>query len=264
MAPRLRPAEGTAAGDRQCEAPITMSLEYQPFAQSPEIRKVAKTIARDERVNVSNPERIASMLGGAALFAYGVSHRTLPGVLLGLVGGALVYRGATGHCSLYAKLQSERAEKGVPDNEGIKIEEEIVINRPAAELYAFWRNLENLPSIMSHLKSVRILDSKRSHWVAKAPAGLEVEWEAEIINEHENQMLAWQSLENAEVQNAGSVWFTPSGTGTKVKVSLEYLPPGGKLGAAAAEWLGEGPHTQISEDLQNLKQKLEQGSAAVA
>jgi uncharacterized membrane protein len=114
---------------------------------------------------------------------------------------------------------------------------------------------------MDHLESVRILDGKRSHWVAKAPLGTSVEWDAEIINEEANELIGWRSLEGADVPNAGSVRFRPApgGRGTEVRVNLEYNPPTGKLGAAFAKLLGEEPERQVEEDLRRFKQWMEAG-----
>ena len=116
------------------------------------------------------------------------------------------------------------------------VEQCVTINRSAGELYEFWRNFENLPRFMEHLKSVQCQDAKHSHWVVKAPMGKEVEWDAEIINDNPGQVIAWQSLPNADVVNAGTARFEPApdGRGTTVRVFIKYDPPGGKLGAVAA------------------------------
>ncbi len=106
----------------------------------------------------------------------------------------------------------------------MKVEKAVTIDRPRAELFRYWRNFENLPRFMDHVKSVSITDNRRSHWAVKGPAGSTIEWDAAIINEKENEMISWKSLENAEVENAGSVWFEPSpdGRGTEVRVVLNY------------------------------------------
>jgi uncharacterized membrane protein len=92
---------------------------------------------------------------------------------------------------------------------------------------------------MSHLESVAVVDDKRSHWVAKAPAiaGGKVEWDAEIINDEPNALIAWRSLENADVDNAGSVRFVPApgDRGTEVKVVIDYIPPAGRVGKWVAK-----------------------------
>ena len=216
--------------------------------------------------NVGTTERYASAIGGGALALYGLSRRSLPGVALALVGGALVYRGTTGHCNVYEAAGIDTAAKGdgkMHADEGIKVEKTVIINRQPAELYRFWRNFENLPRIMNHLESVKItgVDGKRSHWVAKAPAGTSVEWDAEIFNEKENEMIAWRSLEGADVDNVGSVHFTPAtgGRGTELKVSMKYDPPGGVVGAAIAKLFGENPEQQLQEDLRRFKQVMETG-----
>jgi uncharacterized membrane protein len=112
---------------------------------------------------------------------------------------------------------------------------------------------------MDHLESVTVIDETRSHWVAKAPAGTKVEWDASIHNEIEDELIAWRSLPGADVNNAGSVHFTPTpdGSSTEVVVVLSYEPPAGKLGAAVAKLLGEEPSEQVDDDLRRLKQVME-------
>ena len=219
-------------------------------------------------INVSEVERWASAISGGALAIYGLTRGTFGGVALALAGGALVYRGVTGHCDLYQAIGIDTARKGgqspavsVPSGRGFKIEKSVTINRSPEELYRFWRNFENLPRFMNHLESVQVTGEGRSHWVAKAPAGTTVEWDAEIYNEKENEMIAWRSLEGADVDNAGSVHFqrAPGGRGTEVRVVLKYDPPGGAVGALVARLFGENPEQQIDEDLRRFKQVMETG-----
>jgi uncharacterized membrane protein len=142
--------------------------------------------------------------------------------------------------------------------DGVRVDERIVLNRPRSEVYRFWRDLENLPRFMDHLESVTVLDEERSHWVAKAPAGTRVEWDAVIHNEIPNELIAWRSLEGSEVNNAGSVHFSPTENGdTEVRVVLRYDPPAGRMGAAVAWLFGEEPSRQVAEDLRRLKQVVE-------
>jgi uncharacterized membrane protein len=221
-------------------------------------------------VNVSETERWVSAIGGGALVTYGVTRLVqgnLLGAVLGLIGGGLIYRGATGHCDLYGKLGISTAEGSdnpnvsVPAHRGLKVEKSVTVNKSPEELYRFWRNFENLPRFMDHLESVHVEGIGRSHWVAKAPAGTTVEWDAEIYNEKENELIAWRSLEGADVDNAGSVRFEagPEGRGTTVRVSLKYDPPGGIIGATFAKLFGEEPSQQIEEDLRRFKQVMEAG-----
>lgn len=141
------------------------------------------------------------------------------------------------------------------------MERAITINRSPDEIYSFWRQLENLPRFMQHVQSVTQRADGISHWVVKTSHGKTLEWDARLIEDKPGQMLSWQSLEDADMDNAGSVWFTPAagGAGTIVKVSMKYSPPGGKIGAAIAKFFGENPEKEIEDDLLRLKQLLERG-----
>ena len=145
---------------------------------------------------------------------------------------------------------------------GIHVEESVTINRPVADVYRFWRNFENLPTFMKHLDSVAVREAGVSHWVACGPAGTKVEWDARIINDVENKVIGWQSLDGSTVATAGSVNFDESDRGTIVRVRLQYNPPAGKLGAALAWLFGEEPSIQVRDDLRRLKQLLETGEIA--
>lgn len=217
-------------------------------------------------INVPGAERWASTLGGGALVLTGLKMRSLPGAVLAVVGGALLHRGATGHCTAYAALGVNRAQgEGARPQEyfqrGVHVDESITINKSPEDLYRFWRDFKNLPSIMSYLEGVEVLDDKRSRWTAKAPAGTTVQWEAEIINDVPNQTIAWRSLKPATVDNAGSVRFTPgpAGRGTEVKVTLDYIPPAGQVGAMIAKLFGRDPAAEVREDLRHFKSFMEVG-----
>jgi uncharacterized membrane protein len=224
-------------------------------------------------VNVGEIERWASAVGGGVLAIYGLTRGSLPGVGLALAGAALVHRGVTGHCYAYqtagvstAGGEGENPNVSVRGGRGVKVEKSVTINRPAAELYRFWHNFENLPRFMNHLEEVRVTGDGRSHWRTKGPAGSSVEWDAEIYNEKENEMIAWRSLEGSQVDNAGSVHFTPApgGQGTELRVVLKYDPPAGFLGSLVARLFGESPAQQIDEDLRRFKQLMESGGQAAA
>ena len=234
---------------------------------------IAESGQSTSKVNVGQAERWASAIGGGALALYGVTRGSLGGIALALVGAALLQRGYTGHCNLYEAMGYSSAgdselrnseNVSVPAGRGIKVEKSVIINRSPAELYRFWRNFENLPRFMNHLESVTVTDEKRSHWTAKAPAGRSVEWDAEIYNEKENEMIAWRTLEGADVASAGSVHFEPAagGRGSVVRVVLKYDPPAGKLGAFVARLFGENPEQQIDEDLRRFKQLIETGEVS--
>jgi uncharacterized membrane protein len=147
----------------------------------------------------------------------------------------------------------------------IEVRRAITVWAPQDEVYRFWRNFENLPRFMQHLESVRVLDDRRSHWKAKAPAGTSVEWDAEILEDRPNELIAWRAVGNADVPNRGSVRFQPSPQGgTEVLVELSYEPPGGRLGSIVAKLLGEEPEIQVSSDLRRFKQVIELGEVVLS
>jgi uncharacterized membrane protein len=186
---------------------------------------------------------------------------------MGLLGAGLLHRGATAHCYVYDFLGVDTAEHNpataVPAQEGVKVEHTIAVNLPAEQLFAFWRDVENLPRAMRHLKHIEALDRQRSHWVAEGPLGVTVEWDAEIFNERENELIAWRSLPGGDLETAGSVHFRPlgEGRGTAISVSMKYNPPGGKLGASIASLLGSGLEHEMAEDLRRFKSVMEAGEA---
>jgi uncharacterized membrane protein len=229
-----------------------------------------ETYTRANEQNVADLERWLSVIAGSALAAYGLKRRSIAGLAVAAVGGALVHRGATGHCMVYESLGVSTAgelqgdQVSVPYGKGIRVEKAMTINASAERLYTFWRDFENLPRFMKNLESVNVVDAKRSHWVADGPMGIKAEWEAEIINEIPNELIGWRSVEGSRVDNAGSVHFTPApgGRGTEVKIVLRYDPPGGVFGAAVSKIFGEDPDHQVQEDLRRFKQLIETGEIA--
>lgn len=149
-------------------------------------------------------------------------------------------------------------------SQSIKVEKTVTINKPAAELYHFWRDFENLPRFMKHLKDVKVQDNKRSHWITSAPLGATVEWDATITEDRENELIAWASVEGADVDNSGFIRFQPApqDSGTEVKVVTQYNPPAGAIGAAIAKLFGEEPKQQIGDDLRRFKMLMETGEIA--
>ncbi len=210
--------------------------------------------------NVGLAERLASAAAGGALIFYGSRIRKRRGLkaFAAIAGGNLLVRGALGRSLLYKMLgfSTARIVGG-----SIKVEKAVTVNRPAEEIHRFWRNFENLPRVMNHLKAVRAIDDRRSHWVAKGPAGMEVEWDAEITEDQDSRRIGWRSLDGSDIFTAGLVSFEPipEGGGTVVRVSLEYRPPAGKAGAALAKLFGRDPARQIAKDLGRFKQLLETG-----
>ena len=210
----------------------------------------------NETNSVSDAERWATLIGGGAMVLLGLRQGSLRGALTALAGGGLMYRGVT-------------AQTGIQDalgmNQSIKVEKTVTIsNKSPEELYQFWRNFENLPYFMKHLKHVSVINNTRSHWIASAPMGGSVEWDAEIINDQENRLIAWASVEGADIDNSGFVRFqrAPEGRGTEVKVVIEYNPPGGVVGDAIAKLFGEEPQQQIGDELRRFKMLMEAGEMA--
>jgi uncharacterized membrane protein len=146
----------------------------------------------------------------------------------------------------------------------ISVTQAITINSPPAELYGFWKNVENLPLFMEHLQSVSQVDERVSHWVAKAPAGTCIEWDAEIVDDQPERRLGWRTLPGSQVTHEGMVSFEPATAdrGTVVRVEMLYVPPAGKAGMWIARLFGEEPALQVADDLRQLKQLLETGEVA--
>jgi uncharacterized membrane protein len=149
----------------------------------------------------------------------------------------------------------------VPGNSGIKITRACTILRSAADLYDFWRNLENLMLVIKHPATITRVSDVESRWSVSAPGDHRVEWASLIINDEPNRLLAWRSAEGSEIPNAGSVRFetAPGDQGTEVTVSLEYDPPGGKLGALIAKLSGDEAGQQVADTLRRFKALMEAG-----
>lgn len=154
-----------------------------------------------------------------------------------------------------------RAKIAVPGNRGIKVVRAVTVRKPAAELYAFWRELPNLAKVIKHPVTITQLSPEESHWSVSAPGNTRVEWDALIINDKPSELIAWRSREGAAVENAGTVRFQPApgDEGTEVTVSLEYNPPGGRLGALVAKLTGDSGGRQVAEALRRFKALMEAG-----
>jgi uncharacterized membrane protein len=217
-------------------------------------------------VNVHPLERWISLAAGGWLAASGVRRGT-PGVLRMLTGAELIRRGVTGQCEVYRALgvrTSAHEGHTLPYELGVRARAAVTVNQPRERVFQFWRQFENLPRFMRHVVSVDAPDGRRSHWVARGPAGRKVEWDAEIINEIPNELIAWRSLPASDVDSAGSVRFkdAPGQRGTEIHVELQYNPPAGMVGAQIARLFGREPEQEIEADLNRLKQYLETAEIA--
>lgn len=233
------------------------------------MRTSQQNTSRGSERNVNDPERVVSAVAGGALIAFGVKQGGLLGASLSLLGGGLLHRGATGHCYVYGAAGVNTSD---PDKASffekasniwsspVRVKKATTVNASPAEVYRYWRNFENLPNFMKHLESVTRIDDKRSHWKAKAPLGMTVEWDAELTSDVENQRIGWASIEGSDIPNSGTVEFRPTvDRGTEVIVTLMYEAPGGKIGEWAAWALGEEPTVQVAEDLRRFRSIMETG-----
>jgi len=211
-------------------------------------------------ISIHELERWASLAAAGAVIAYGFSRRNAPGVALAVAATPLVYRGIAGRWP-FENGYANDTRRALSGDSGIHVREAVRVERPVEEIYGFWRQLENLPRVLTHLEQVSDLGDGRSHWIARGPADLGVEWDAEIINEVENKVIAWRSLPQSDVVTAGSVNFKPlrGGRASEISVHLQYEPPAGRAGAFFARMFGREPSQTIREDLRRLKQVMETG-----
>ena len=196
----------------------------------------------------SPAERALAGSLGAGLAVGGYARGGLKGIVMFLLGTGLLARAAT-----------NRDIASLARGEGIPVQKTIRIAKPVDEVYAYWRNLENFPMWMSHVIEVRYMGGDRYHWKVEGPAGVPVEWDAELLNVVENREMTWRSVEGSTVQNTGRVRFEEDGDGTRVHVLIKYQPPGGIIGHAVAKAFGSDPASEMDDDLAKLKSLVETG-----
>jgi uncharacterized membrane protein len=210
--------------------------------------------------SLGDAENWLALGAGALLLLIGASRRSAVGACVAVSSAPLLYRGVTGRWpDVLGHAQPESTRTALGGQRGVHVRESVRLEVPVADVYRFWRRLENLPRFMKHLNRVTETPDGRSHWVAAGPAGLAVEWDAAIINEIENKVLAWRSLPGSDVATAGSVNFAAArgGRSTHVSVHMQYAPPAGKAGALVASLFGREPSQTVREDLRHFKQLLE-------
>ena len=245
---------------------------YRPNTRDMDVKE-ERAGATSENVGVT--ERLLSGIIGGGLLLRSITGRSgFTRGVTALMGIALLNRAATGYCPAYGAMgvsthetsdTSSLGRRKVQTDRALKIEQSITIQRSPQDLYRFWRHVDNLPKVMSHIRSVQSMDDYRSHWVVDTlPGAPTVEWDAEIINEVANERIGWRTLHGASVEHAGSITFEPvEGQNTRVTVTLQYDPPGGPFGEAMAQLLGQDPARKISGDLTRFKQTMEvEGSSS--
>lgn len=211
-------------------------------------------VSKTKQLNAADVEHIAAIAGGVGLFLLGYRRGGVGGMLFKIGGVAMALRGQQGYRRLYEAIGVRFGD--TPTGLGtrsVKVESSVVVAATPKEMYLLWRNLENLPVFMEHLLMVRELDDKRSRWRARAPAAMIIEWDAEIINDIPDELIAWQTLEGSGVDNAGSVHFEPVDGGTRIHVVLRYDPPADTLGVWIAKIFRYDAQTQIDQDLRRFK-----------
>jgi len=193
-----------------------------------------------------------------AVIARDTDRRRVGAALIGVVGITAV--DVVSGLVLYSESKPRGTARTNPD--GIRtIRRAVTVRVPRREAYEVWRDFANLPRFMNHLENVTVIDDRRSHWVAKAPGGKHVEWDAEIREDLAGELIAWRSVDGSQIANTGRVRFVdaPGDRGTEVHVELAYKPPLGAIGATFAQLLGEEPAQQASDDLRRFKQIVETG-----
>lgn len=217
-----------------------------------------KVWQENENANVNDIERIISIVAGGYIFYKAASNMVShPFIALqeAAVAGILLYRGATGVCPVYSRMG-----KNSTDVEAITIGERFIVNAPREEVYAFWRNLENLPRFMKHIASVEVKDDKRSHWTANVPGPLvKISWNAEITREEQDAYIGWHSIEGSMIDNAGKIEFNDAadGSGTELYVEISYFPPAGQIGRGIASLFNGLFENIVREDIINFKHYVE-------
>lgn len=210
-------------------------------------------------MNVGNPERIVSALAGAALAVMGLRDLRSPGGMSMLLGGGmLLFRGFTGYCPVNNAIGRDTYQKqGSP----VEVRTTVTVNKPKADVYSFWRRLENLPRFMKHLEKVEELTNTKSKWTAKGPAGVgSVSWEAEIIEDENNELISWRSLPGSTVDNAGQVRFAQGPDNeTEIKVRMTYRLPAGDMGGVAAKIFSPMAEKMMVNDIRDFKRVMEGG-----
>lgn len=204
--------------------------------------------------------RWGSILGGSALLAYGLLRRNrLTDLLYIGAGAALAYRGISKSRVVDRSFKRLAMHTGATDS--VEIATALTIERPVDELFSYWQRLDNLPSFLRHVDAVERLDDRISRWSVRLPTGIHLSWRAEIVDERENELIAWQSVENSDIYNEGFVTFRPvyGGEATEMHVRILYRPPAGGVGARIASFFEHLQEQYVREDLRSFKHLMEAG-----
>jgi uncharacterized membrane protein len=205
------------------------------------------------QTNWSPTARLFAGLAGGALMANCLARRDLVSAALGAVGFGLLMRSAT-------NLEMRTLLGVGHDRQPIKVLKTINIHAPVEQVFDFWNDHRNFPRFMANVREARPTGDGRSHWIVSGPAGLPIEWTAEITQQVPNKLLAWKSLPGSTVRHGGVVHFEPIQEGsTRVHIEMCYHPIGGAIGHALARLLGSDPKSEMDADLLRMKTFIEKG-----
>lgn len=226
------------------------------------IRRTPSTRRRTSlTANVGRAERVASLAGGGVMVAGGLRQRGVLGGALAATGAWMLFRGATGHCPLYQRLRLSTAhagEAGLYGSGEFAIHTKLIVDRPREMVYRRWRELENLPHFMRHIKDIET-EGNLSHWTARGPLGTTLRWDSQIIQDTPDERIVWRSIPGSDVDTEGEVRFRPAadGDGTELEVYMRYRPPGGALLKLLAPLVGGLSARRVKHDLERFKQGME-------
>jgi uncharacterized membrane protein len=242
--------------------------------QAPRVERVQSGIppiaARDRGANVHGAERIGSGLLGSLFVLWGARRDGAVGALAIAGGMGLLARAATGRCAIKRVLEPSPFAREIAQRQGWRTatatSASVTIGRPREEVYKLWRDFNNLPLFMAHIDAIEVIDPQRSRWVVKAPMGETVGWTSHIVDDVENERIAWESEGGAAVSNMGRVEFrdAPGDRGTEVSAMIAYQPPFGEAGRLLGPIFREVPEHQMRDSLRRLKQIMETGEVTVS
>lgn len=241
----------------------TVTGKEQYTTHKSDLREVKQD--KELRPAISQKRSWPAIVGGGLLTWAGLKRRSVGRVVLAGLGTGLLYRGLQ---TLRAPSTSGLGRRKIKPSQAVKIEDAIIVHRRHEDLFRFWRQLDNLPRFMDEIQKIDILSPTRSRWVMTiptmehVPGPSTVEWEAEIINEKEHETIGWRTVGHSDVDHAGSVQFIPvdAGDATEVRVTLQYSPVGGLIGAGVLKMLGEDPYRKIQRNLKKFKDIMETGA----
>ena len=205
--------------------------------------------------NWSPATRLLSSVGGSLLTMYGLTRKGVAKPVLSTAGLVLTARGVTN--------KDTRSLLGLSGGDnGIRVNKTININAPIDVVYHFWRNFENFPLFMNHVKEINV-QNEVSNWRVAGPMGSTVEFKSRVTQDIPNDVIAWETVPNSQVYSSGFVRFDENRDGsTRVTVQMAYIPPAGVAGHAVAQLFGVDPRQAMHEDLIRLKTLLEEGKTS--